>query len=104
MSQSELAKDDDETVLFEVKEFLGDSCNVAVVAGRVSLETYTHGEQTTKSLTGCIHISDSGNQVVWSFYGEHKDRLIEEAASLEKLAAILIDYAAAVRKNVDKLD
>ena len=100
-------KDDDEVVVFEVKELIGNDCRTASVTGRLAVEGYTNeyqGKRTLrKSLSGCIHLCDGSGLATWSFYDDNGPRLIRSAIELEKMAAHLIDFAAAIRKTADQV-
>ena len=98
---NDLMKDDDENVLYTVKEFIGNDCRTSSITGIISLETYKKENGITKSLSGCLHLCDGSSLATWSFYETDRARLIKSAEEIEKMAAHIIDFAAAIRKNAD---
>jgi hypothetical protein len=105
--QNDLIKDDDEVVVYEVKELIGTDCRTSSVTGSLTVEGYTteyEGKRTLhKSLQGCIHLCDGSGLATWSFYDSNGPRLVKSAIELEKMAAHLIDFAAAIRKVSDQV-
>ena len=99
--QNDLMKEDDEKILHTVKEFIGDDCRTSSITGILSLETYTTEKRITKSLSGCMHLCDGTGLATWSFYDTDKARLIRSAEELEKMAAYIREFAAAMRANAD---
>jgi hypothetical protein len=99
--QNDLMKDEDEVVLHEVKEFIGNDCRTSSVTGMLSLDTYKSDVRITKSLSGCIHLCDGSGLATWSFYDTDKQRLIKSADELRKMARILEDFADAITLHSD---
>ena len=101
MGQNDLMADDNNKVVHTVKEFVGNDCRTSSVTGILAIDTYKSDKRTSISLEGCIHLCDGNGLATWSFYDTDKARLIKSAEELEKMAAYICEFAAAIRANAD---